>query len=177
MNIDGREVLLCPRCIGLHLGFLFSYIVIAFKTGSRIIVVERSTKVILALAIGSMAVDWGIGGYLGLFRPTSFSRLATGLATGSALSVLVISYRQGMVCILKDSIINLTGFQMVCLICFSFCVTVAVVFLSSWSFLSSILLLSVIANASLAIHTISFILKKRLLNREAGKRLSSNKGG
>ena len=124
-----------------------------------------------------MAVDWGLGGYLGLYRPTSFSRLMTGLACGSALSVLVTSYRHGLVSHMKDSTLYLTGFQMGYLIFFSLCVGLLVVELCSWSFLSSILFLSVIANASIAIHTISHIVRIKMFRRGNDNRLPSTYGG
>jgi len=177
MKVDGREILLCPRCMGLHLGFLSSFIILALLTSNRIKIVARVTQLILAIAIGSMAIDWGLGGYLGLFTPTTFSRLATGLVCGTALSVLVTSYRRGMAMPLAPSNLNLTGFQVGSLICSSLCVGAAVVVLSSWMFLSSILLLSVIANASLAIHTVALILRSRLSQRAVVESLSNDKGG
>ena len=80
MESDGKAVLLCPRCIGLHLGFLSSFVVMALSTRRRITVKRRETRLVLAIGVASMALDWGLGGHLGLFAPTTFSRLATGLA-------------------------------------------------------------------------------------------------
>lgn len=177
MTVDGKEILLCPRCMGLHLGFLSSFILMALATCKRIKIIERAAQLVLGIAIGSMAIDWGLGGCLGLYDPTNFSRLATGLATGSALGVLAISYRRGMVMPLDASTLSLTGLQMASLICFpsSFCFLAVV--LSHWAFLSSILLLCVIANASVAAHTVVLIIRSRLVRRAAVDSLLTNKGG
>lgn len=177
MKVDSSVILLCPRCMGLHLGFIFSFIVLAIWPNSLIKVAKKTTWVILTIAIGSMPIDWGLGGYFGLYGPTSFSRLLTGLASGSALSVLVTSYRHGLVSHIKDSMLYLTGFQIGCLIFFSFCVGLLVLDLCSCLFLSSILFLSVVANALIAMHTISLILRIRLFRRENNISLPSIYGG
>ena len=177
MTVAGKEILLCPRCMGLHLGFSSSFILMALTTSSRVRIIGRATQLVFAMAIGSMAIDWGLGGCLGLYAPTHLSRLATGLATGSALSVLVISYRRGMVMPLDAATLNLTGPQMASLVCFSSSFCYLVVVLNHWAFLSSVLLLCVIANASIAVHTVVLIMRSRLVRRAAVDSLLTNKGG
>lgn len=177
MKVGGREVLLCPRCMGLHLGFLPSFVVMMLWTSDRIRVVRRAAVFAVAIALGSMVIDWGFGGHLGLFAPSSFSRLATGLASGSALSVLVVSYRRAMTMPLKSPALNLSGVQTGGLICFSLCLGLVSVTLSNWVFLSSILLLAVITNASLAIHTVALILRSRLFKLAVVPSSPFNKGG
>lgn len=132
MKVDGREILLCPRCMGLHLGFLFSFIALKVWTAKRINVVERTTKFILAVALGSMAVDWGVGGHLGLFTPTTLSRLITGLAGGSVVGILLSSYRRSLIPPPNAFAFNPTGSQAAGLICFSICVGVTVATWSNW---------------------------------------------
>jgi uncharacterized membrane protein len=177
MRVEGREFLLCPRCIGLHVGFLSSFIVMTLWTSGRIKIVPRTTRLLLAMAIGSMAVDWGLGGHLGLFTPTSFSRLTTGLICGSALSVLLTSYRRRMSVPWNGPTISLTGLQTVGLICFSLCVGAGAVMLNSWVFLSSLLLIVVIANAALAMHTCALFARSHRFWRTVVESSPSHKGG
>lgn len=177
MTVDGKEILLCPRCMGLHLGFSSSFILMALTISSRVKIIGRGAQLVFAMAIASMAIDWGLGGRFGLYAPTHLSRLATGLVTGSALGVLVISYRRGMVMDLDATALNLTGLQMTGLVCFSSSFCYLVVVLSHWAFLSSILLLCVIANASVAVHTVVLIVRSRLVRRAAVDSLLTNKGG
>jgi uncharacterized membrane protein len=177
IKVGGREVLLCPRCMGLHLGFLSSFIVIALWTSDRIRVVRREALFAVAAAVGSMAIDWGVGGYLGFFAPSSFSRLATGLASGSALSLLAVSYRQGRAKPPQSFVLDLTGVQTTGLICFSLCLGLALVTLSNWVLLSSVLLFAVIANASLVIHTVALILRSRPVKLTVVPSSPFNRGG
>jgi uncharacterized membrane protein len=177
MKVGGREVLLCPRCMGLHLGFLSSFVFMMLWTSDRIRVLRRAAVFVVAIALGSMVIDWGFGGHLGLYTPSSFSRLATGLASGSALSVLVVSYRRAMTMRLKSPALNLSGAQTGGLICFSLCLGFVAVTLANWIFLSFILLIAMITNASLAVHTVALILRSRLFKLTVVPSSPFNKGG
>ena len=177
MKIGGKEILLCPRCAGLHMGFLYSFVATILLTRKRIRIVEMPTKLILIIALGSIAVDWGVGGYLKLFTPTSLSRFLTGLAGGSALGILVTSYRRGMTLPLSNLTINLNGLHVVGLICLSFFIGIVVVALNSWALISLVLLLSVSTNALIAIHTMALFLRSRLFSGIAVGASSYNKGG
>lgn len=162
MEVGGRAVLLCPRCIGLHLGFLSSFVLLSLPRGTRIVVRDTVTKLLLAMAIGSMAIDWGMGSFWGLFAPTTLSRLVTGLATGSALSVIVAAYR-GELTIRSDIPAgNLTGTQTGSLICISLCFGLLAMAIQSWVVITTIVLISVMSNAAIVIHTIALLFRSRL---------------
>lgn len=91
MRIAGKEVLLCPRCMGLQMGFLAGLLQLSPWSGRRITVTTRGDALALGVAVGLLALDWGLG-QLGARVPTVSSRLISGLAAGSALAVLVLVY-------------------------------------------------------------------------------------
>jgi len=177
MSVDGRKILLCPRCMGLHLGFISSFLLLTLWTSDRTKLISKSSLFILAIAIGSMAIDWGVGGYLGLFAPTTFSRLATGLASGSALSALLISYRRGMLMRFDVPGLYFNSVHIASLVCFSVFFGIITVTLSSWIVLTTILLLTVITNITIVVHTLIMIIQLRLLQRAIIKNLPHNQGG
>ena len=165
MKVGGREIPLCPRCMGLHLGFLCSFIALKVWTAGRITRAGKTTKFVLVAGLGSMAVDWWIGGHLGLFAPTTLTRLITGLAGGSALGILFSSYRRSLILLPNSSAIKSTAPKAASLICFSTCVGIAVTSLSGWVLLLCILLLTFAANVSLTVHTVILIVRSRLFPR------------
>jgi hypothetical protein len=124
-----------------------------------------------------MAVDWWIGGHLGLFAPTTLTRLITGLAGGSALGILFSSYRRNLIPLPNSSAIKPTAPKTAGLICFSIGVGLAVTSLSGWVLLLSILLLTFAANVSLTVHTVILIVRSRVFPRPALHVPPFQKGG
>jgi uncharacterized membrane protein len=93
LTVDGQLVQFCPRCMGLHLGFVAAFAISSVWFRRGLVLSRMGTRLPLVLAIASLAFDWGVGGRLGLYAPTAYSRLLTGLACGSALAVLLAAYR------------------------------------------------------------------------------------
>lgn len=86
----------CARDTGIYLGFAASFMLIAvFERGRRASEPPAVWVLVLAaLMIGAMAVD-GVTSYMGLRETTNDLRLATGLATGFGLSVIVAPMLNG----------------------------------------------------------------------------------
>lgn len=96
LRIDGQLVQLCPRCIGLHIGFAVSFIVGSFLFMRGLVLSRTRTRLLPVAAVASLAFDWVVGGRLGLYAPSASVRLLTGLACGSALAIFLIAYRTSL---------------------------------------------------------------------------------
>jgi uncharacterized membrane protein len=86
----GHQLPVCARCTGIYVGFVVSLAVISFLERGR----RRSGMPpawLLGLGVAAIAVmAWdGVTSYAGLRETTNVLRLATGLGTGFALSLVV----------------------------------------------------------------------------------------
>jgi uncharacterized membrane protein len=86
----GHQLPVCARCTGIYVGFVVSLAIIALLERGR-----RRTGMppawLLGLGVAAIAVmAWdGVTSYAGLRETTNMLRLATGLGTGFALSLVV----------------------------------------------------------------------------------------
>jgi uncharacterized membrane protein len=86
----GHQLPVCARCTGIYAGFVVSLAVIAlFERGRRRMGMPPAW--LLGLGVAAIAVmAWdGVTSYAGLRETTNMLRLATGLGTGFALSLVV----------------------------------------------------------------------------------------
>jgi uncharacterized membrane protein len=91
VSIDGRQVPLCPRCTGLHLGFLTAVMVLTGRNPSLRI---RPNRAILLAALTTVpGIHWLLG-YLDILRPDSLTRFGTGIVGGLAFASCVVIWRQ-----------------------------------------------------------------------------------
>jgi uncharacterized membrane protein len=165
MQVNGKDIYLCPRCIGLHLGFLISFVIMALSFKERIRIADMKSRIMLAVAIGSIGLDWGLGSYFGLYTPTHISRLITGLACGSALSVLFIYYRRDLTLPYNTQTVDATGGKIGGIICATVVVGSAIVAFSNWAALSLVLLLTVAANVLLIVHSFILMVRTRFFKK------------
>jgi uncharacterized membrane protein len=95
--IDGQQLPLCARCTGIYLGFLVGLLGMALLgklRASRL--PPRPVTLLLLLAILAMAAD-GMNSVLGslpgtpqAYEPSNTIRLATGMAAGISLALLLV---------------------------------------------------------------------------------------
>lgn len=92
----GVQLPVCARDTGIYLGFAIALVVITLLERRR-----RASEppplwvlVLAALMVGAMAVD-GLTSYMGLRETTNDLRLATGLAAGYGLAVIVLPMLNG----------------------------------------------------------------------------------
>lgn len=164
LTVDGREVLLCPRCMGLQIGFLSSYLFLWCWVRGRTTIVEKLAYVTIVISLGALTLDWA-GGHLGFWIPTSNSRLITGLAGGVAFSTLTYAYRRKINNSIRLKPHKFTAVNFVLLFSFSLLVGLALVRLSGWPVLSSALLLTVTINSIIIIHKIFIVTGSHLSRR------------
>lgn len=96
-KLEGHNLLLCPRCTGLHLGFVVTlfYLILSRK---RDILFTYNVVGLIVLTIAILPLEWSLS-LLGWFDYSSSyeSRIWTGLACGSALAILFHSYVHSLV--------------------------------------------------------------------------------
>ncbi len=94
--IEGAQLPLCARCTGIYLGFLIGMLgmaVLGKLTASQ--APPRAVSAVLLVAIVSMGLD-GFNSLLqfvgapAVYETTNFLRLATGMAAGTAIALLIV---------------------------------------------------------------------------------------
>jgi uncharacterized membrane protein len=162
LTIDGQLVHLCPRCIGLHLGFIAAFIAASLWFRRGLVLSRMGTRLLLLLAVASLAFDWGVGGRLGLYAPATHSRLLTGLACGSALGVLLVAYRSSLWTISIDAARSAAPLVVAGVMSLSLAVGLLAATFSGWTLLTSLCAVSVLANVVLVLETAVRMLRVRL---------------
>jgi len=164
LTVDGKAVFLCPRCIGLHFGFFISYLFLQRRYRGLKIVIARSASIMIVISLVVLALDWA-GGHLGYRTPTATSRLITGLLGGTAFSVLVTAYRRSFIKSPDDTPRRFTAIDFGILITPVLAIGMALVNLSGWAVMSSVMLLAVIINMFVIIHTVLIMFSSYGLHR------------
>ena len=162
LTIDGQLVHLCPRCTGLHLGFIAAFIAASLWFRRGLVLSRMGARLLLLLAVASLALDWGVGGRLGLYAPTAHSRLLTGLACGSALAVLLVAYRSSLWTISIGAARSAAPLAVAGVMLLSLAVGTLAVTLSGWKLLTTLCAVSVLANVVLVLETAARMLRVRL---------------
>jgi len=153
MAVGGELVHLCPRCIGLHLGFTLAFAagLIRFRRG--LILSRTRPRFVLVLAVASLGFDWGVGGHLGLYEPTDLSRLITGLACGSALALFLTAYRTGLWSISYGTSRGASTLAVSGIVAVSMTLGTIAVAVSGWTLLTTLCAACVAANITLVLNT------------------------
>lgn len=81
---------LCPRCTGLHLGF-FIILLIAYKFDMKHIKLKSQLHLMVVLLLTSVAGIHWLTGILGVIKQDVTSRFFTGIVSGMAFNILIIS--------------------------------------------------------------------------------------
>lgn len=92
--VGGEPIPLCPRCIGLHVGFFAAMVFLILAGWRRARAGSRAWRWAALLAFGALVLDWGAG-QVGLRSPTMASRLLTGAACGASLAPAALAYAFG----------------------------------------------------------------------------------
>ncbi len=95
-SAGGVQFPVCARDTGIYLGFMIGFLVIALLERRRRAIEPAPVWVLVlaALMVGAMAAD-GLTSYMGLRETTNDLRLATGLAAGFGLSVVITPILNG----------------------------------------------------------------------------------
>ena len=89
IRVYDEYIPMCPRCIGLHLGFFFSSFVFLFRRFQKIIL-NPKIRFALIILMSLAGIHWLLG-YLGIFITGSLSRFFTGILSGLGFGILLNS--------------------------------------------------------------------------------------
>ena len=151
--INNEMMPLCPRCMGLHAGFFVVVCILMVFTRNRIRICGGLSLYLLIALLSLTGIEWSLE-QLSIIRSTAFSRLLTGLLTGSVLGILLIAYKRGFIlpASSKYQLINVPLITSIITVLLSG--TAIVMLFDSWLMIDIILLISVAANFIIIIHTI-----------------------
>lgn len=90
LSINQNYFPLCPRCIGLHIGFFISLFLFVVYYTKQIKLKSTSARIFVILTINAAAIHW-LSGRLGIIEQDSILRLITGLLSGFGFGILICS--------------------------------------------------------------------------------------
>jgi len=92
VELNGGTLMLCPRCAGLHIGFMFTLLShLSFRRGNARFT-GSFTKWFAIISISFLFAEWLLA-QLGLSKSSHESRYLSGLFAGSACFLLLMAYR------------------------------------------------------------------------------------
>jgi uncharacterized membrane protein len=154
-NIAGSSLPLCPRCIGMQLGFTALIIFHALFNFKLPRMRNRTSQILISSAICLAGIHW-IAGQLGLLEMESIFRLITGFITGAAVSFFLYSYRYGSHVITLRINVQKRKLLLQSLVIITVGLTTS--FISNYSLLLFFLSLSVFINISTIVKTLILLL-------------------
>ena len=89
ISVYDELIPLCPRCIGLHVGFFISPIVFFFRSYQNLFL-NTKIRFTLILFTSLAGIHW-LSGDIGIVTPNSLSRFITGFFSGSGFGILLNS--------------------------------------------------------------------------------------
>ena len=151
-QVEGQSVALCPRCIGLQLGFIISLILlkVTYRDGFRF---NKKLAAGSALGISIMLFDWRGAAILGIYEPNTISRLITGSICAFFLAVLFLAYRNRIFHPLKEPQSKLSWIPILYGIAIAALAGILVLSPMPWALITLILLLTVVSNATIILGT------------------------
>lgn len=153
IRINDHLIPLCPRCMGLHFGFFTTVCMLMAFTRKRIRICRGSSLYLLIFLSSLTGIEWSLA-QLSIIRSTTSCRLLTGLATGSVFGILFITYKRGFIlpASFEYQLINVPRITAIITVLLT---GVTMIMISnSWMIIEIILLVSVIANFIIIIHTL-----------------------
>lgn len=161
ITIDGRTIPLCPRCIGLHVGFLLSFIIMTFLFPQHVRLKNKQVQIIITITIAMAVGHWFIGQFTDLITG-SYSRLVTGLLCGSALSTVLREYRWELKNLCKTSTQTVGIVHVSILMNTSLIAAFAFMSYAGYALINVVVFISVLVNAAIACHTFYLTMHFRL---------------
>ncbi len=92
IELNGRTLMLCPRCSGLHIGFMLAWLCNWFPGGEKTGLKGSFTKWFAILSISFLFVEWLLAQNQVITSSTE-SRYLSGLFAGAACFLLVMVYQ------------------------------------------------------------------------------------
>lgn len=96
VDIQGKTLMLCPRCSGLQAGFFASLLILFLISDRKSLKTGRAFKWLVVGALAFLFSEWMLA-QLGITHSGTASRFLSGLAGGVAFSLLAFAYRNQFV--------------------------------------------------------------------------------
>jgi len=149
--LNGRTVMLCPRCSGLQAGFFITMLVLLLINGVKNLKTGRAFKSIVVVALLFLFSEWMLA-QTGMIHSTASSRLLSGLAGGVAFSLLAIAYRNQFVG--QSSQLASRIYQLIPMIFIILFLGLLLFHADLWSAVTLLLVLAVIMNGLFILQTV-----------------------
>jgi uncharacterized membrane protein len=152
MEINGKSLMLCPRCTGLHLGFFFMLLVMLPLEKNSIKLKGRFFKWLCIAALAFLFFEWLLAQF-DIISSTNTSRYFSGIFAGAAFCQFVLAYRSRM--LYTDTCKEITS-QLPLLLRIATALLTGLLFfqLNSWSVVTLTLLFAVVFNFFFLVHTV-----------------------
>lgn len=151
MEVAGKDLMLCPRCSGLHTGFFFIFLLTFIRYKGRFTLTGLFSKIYCIAAIVILFFEWFLA-QKGIIHSSTESRYITGLLAGSGFGLLVMVYRNYV--FNRNNIPNHSQFTV--LLILTLLLGLGLFQLKNWYILTLSLFLMVVINFAFIMHTIIF---------------------
>lgn len=159
LRIDENLIPLCPRCLGLNIGFFSTLVFYKLLFKSPFNLYKPSNILVLFLSISLAGFHWFLG-FLSVIEINNSLRILTGLISGSGFCVLLISLKHKH----SYSDFKITAWNKI-IIVLLLALLLSFSFLSNYIFLLVSILLLVISNIISIILSIWIIIRhNKILN-------------
>jgi uncharacterized membrane protein len=150
IHAGGQNIMLCPRCSGLHAGFFCCVLCTFTICKGRIRLSGLFPKIFCASAIAILFFEW-LSAQLNITHSTTESRYITGLLAGCAFGLLVMAYRSYF---LYSNNKNPNSSTLSVIILITLITGLVFSQLTNWNLITLLLLAMVLANLFLFLHSI-----------------------
>lgn len=153
LRIKGEIIPLCPRCMGLHLGFIITFCILTVFTKKLIRINSTTSFIILLTGLFTIGIEWSLAQF-SIIQSTAFSRMFTGLFAGSVFGILTMIYKRKYTRSVSFEYFIMNTYHIISLISMSLTGITLIMLLNNWILINVLLLVSVTANFIIVIHII-----------------------
>ena len=150
IEAGGQNIMLCPRCSGLHTGFLCCVLYAFFIFKGKIRLYGLFPKIFCASAFTILFFEWLLA-QLNITHSTTESRYITGLLAGCAFGLLALAYRSYYLYSFNK---QTNGSMLLVLIVTTLITGLGFSQLTNWNLITLLLLTMVLANLVFFVYTI-----------------------
>lgn len=152
IQIEGKDILLCPRCCGLQLGFFISLVYFSLEHKKRVNFSGLFPILICVSGLIIIFIEWLFAQH-SVIPSTDFSRLTTGLIAGAIFGVLALQYRRSKILFLRQEK-KFTGISILKIVSLAILLGHAVILIRIWSVITFILICVVSVNLIVVLFSI-----------------------
>ena len=143
--------MLCPRCMGLHAGFVTVLILVFLTRNEGNPLKSIYSKIFCFLALGFLGVEWLLA-QAGYTESTIESRYFSGWFAGNAFALLVFAYR-GIFISGSSQVKSKNHFSVLFVLISALIAGIFYLRSNNWTFLTLTLVLAVVVNFVFVLHT------------------------